>query len=91
MRKFFSEHHFTSLLIIALAAAFGALMYLTEVASAEANQALTPTPLPLELTPTPAPPSQPGDTTGIVLWGVVIVAIIITGLLFSKRQPSLRK
>jgi hypothetical protein len=89
MKKFYIQHHFTSLFVIALVAAFITIMYYAEVAPAEANQALTATPVPVELvTPTAAiaPVATPGDTTGIVLWGFVIVAIIFSGLIYSRRD-----
>jgi len=90
MKKFYIQHHFTSLLIIALLATFITVLYFTEVVPAEANPALTATPLPVALTPSPTliPTPAPGETTGIVLWGLVIVAIIFLGLFFSRRNFS---
>jgi hypothetical protein len=91
MKKFYIQHHFTSLFVIALVATFVTIVYYTEVAPVEANPALTATPPAVLLTTTAtatAPELIPGDTTGIVLWGAVIVVIIFSGLFFAKRNWS---
>ena len=48
----------------------------------------TPIPVSPQATPTPTDHTVPGDTTGIIILAVIIVAIILFGALLGRRRPS---
>ncbi|MBM3151955.1 MAG: hypothetical protein FJZ96_07110 [Chloroflexi bacterium] len=78
--------------VLAAAAALAVLVTTLTIIRPSA-QGLTPTPPAASLTPsvTPTPTLAPGDTSGIISLGIVIVAIIVFGVILGRGLTANRK
>jgi hypothetical protein len=91
MRLAHIPRHFATLFIILLVAAFltGNVMVFTGVhAAPEEALSLTASVTPVaspSATPTATPPATSADTTGILILGILLVAVILIGLLWGGR------
>lgn len=64
------------------------ILYYTGIFPVQASQLATATPDSTILEVTPIPIADVGDTTGIVVWGTVIVTVILAGLFWPRRQRT---